>query len=215
MGRPAEPGWSTVATLDLEAALAAAGESLGTDRRDIQGMRLVELWTWSLSVPASATLLAESRVPDVSRASVRLEDDAVAFDDGEFYALHADPEAAHAHVLADEAALVAQLETDLREHLAPLIERVNAATQRPRSALVRAVGDRLASALVWVGQTTGREARAAALARAAGAEVRTVADQTVHVRAGCCLYYRIPGSVKCFGCPLLTDDDRRALIAGG
>ena len=33
---------------------------------------------------------------------------------------------------------------------------------------------------------------------------------TVHVRSGCCLYYRIP-KAKCWGCPLLTDDERRAL----
>ena len=37
----------------------------------------------------------------------------------------------------------------------------------------------------------------------------------LHVRAGCCLYYRLPAGLKCFSCPLIDDEDRRRLVAGG
>jgi hypothetical protein len=47
-------------------------------------------------------------------------------------------------VVAGDAALVARLAADLRAHLDPLIETVNAATLRPRSALARDDDDRLA-----------------------------------------------------------------------
>ncbi len=40
-------------------------------------------------------------------------------------------------------------------------------------------------------------------------------DMLLHVREGCCLYYRIPAGAKCFSCPLLDDEDRRRLVAGG
>ena len=31
----------------------------------------------------------------------------------------------------------------------------------------------------------------------------------LHVREGCCLYYRDPRELKCFSCPLLDDEERR------
>ena len=37
----------------------------------------------------------------------------------------------------------------------------------------------------------------------------------LHVREGCCLYYRLPAGLKCFSCPLIDDEDRRRLVAGG
>jgi hypothetical protein len=164
-------GWTTAA--ELEAALAEAGRSLGTRRRDIQGQRVVELAAWELAIPL-------------------------------------------AHALLDDAApsLDAWL-TDAHAQLEPLIEAVNAATRRPRTALWRGTRDRFAGAVVWIAQTTGREDRAAELAHqlVANAEVRPFNGGILHVREGCCLYYRIPGTIKCWGCPLLTDDDRRALTA--
>jgi ferric iron reductase protein FhuF len=35
----------------------------------------------------------------------------------------------------------------------------------------------------------------------------------VHLRAGCCLYYRVPGAPKCIGCPLVTDAERIRRVA--
>jgi len=40
------------------------------------------------------------------------------------------------------------------------------------------------------------------------------ADEThVHLRHGCCLYYRVPGAPKCIGCPLVTDAERARRVA--
>ena len=78
--------------------------------------------------------------------------------------------------------------------------------------------DRIAAAIVWVGEMTGTRERAQALLDGE-AEVRMLDLGThellLHVRAGCCLYYRLPAGLKCFSCPLIDDEDRRRLVAGG
>jgi hypothetical protein len=183
-------------------------------------------------------LLGDSRLPDLSAANTRvwIDDDppegiGTALRRPAFHALPTDPDASHADATParDEAALVDRLQRVLeRDHLTPLVEAVNRATKRPRRALWRSATDRLAAALVWVGQLSGNEQRACALAREAvagappmngRAELRTLTageqQMLLHVREGCCLYYRIPGNPKCFACPLLGDDERRALISGG
>jgi ferric iron reductase protein FhuF len=103
----------------------------------------------------------------------------------------------------------------VNEQLQPLNEAVNAATGRPRAALWRGARDRIAGAIVWIAQTTGREQRAAELTHRVypAAEVREFDGSVLHVREGCCIYYRIPDAIKCWGCPLLSDDERRALQA--
>ncbi len=76
--------------------------------------------------------------------------------------------------------------------------------------------------MVWVGELIGHRDRACELARAATdghAELRMLkagaSETLLHVREGCCLYYRVPGGTKCWSCPLLHDDERRALVTGG
>jgi ferric iron reductase protein FhuF len=123
----------------------------------------------------------------------------------------------------DEAALLDHLRTTLADdHITPLAEAVNDATQRPLSALTRSATDRLVAAIVWVGELIGRRDRACELARAVTdghAELRMLkageSESLLHVREGCCLYYRVPGGTKCWSCPLLHDDERRALVTGG
>jgi len=101
-------------------------------------------------------------------------------------------------------------------HLSPLVAAVCAYTRRPAKALQRGVDDRIAGALIFVAQSRGEEPRGCELAREAYPDIdlRTLElpgyALTVHVRSGCCLYYRIP-KAKCWGCPLLKDDERRAL----
>ena len=90
-------------------------------------------------------------------------------------------------------------------------------TARSR-ALERAVEDRIAAAIVWVAQMSDATAQARTLLDGE-AEVRMLDLGThellLHVRAGCCLYYRLPAGLKCFSCPLIDDEDRRRLVAGG
>jgi hypothetical protein len=213
-GVPDGDGWATTAELagpQLEAALALCGASLGTDRIDIQGQRLVEAVTWRLALPAAAALLENTPLPDLRQDNVLVW-------------IGNEPPGGIGIATRDPAATGerAELESvrDLlaREHLAPLIGAVQAATKRPSAALWRSADDRLAAAIAWIAQMTGASARAFELLESK-AELRSLDLGTyellLHVREGCCLYYRTPIAVKCFSCPLLDDDARRRLVAGG
>lgn len=213
-------GWATTAELagsGLREALEYCGSSLGTDRPDIQGQRLVEIVTWCLSVPGAAGLLEDDALPDLSADNVQLW-------------IGAEPPGGQATALREdvpvpvtgEAERLAALNAMLDEHLEPLVTAVNEATGRPTSALWRSARDRLAGAFVWVGELTGTRDRSCDLARAAVAapvELRMLDlgthEMLLHVREGCCLYYRCEAALKCFSCPLLDDEDRRRLVAGG
>lgn len=208
IGRQRGAGWATIAELAdprLAEALRTYGASLGTDRLDIQGQRLVEATTWRLAVPAAHAQVKDTPLPDLSAGNVQhwIGDDPP---DGDGLALlvdatHDDPADALVHA-----------------HLAPLVGAVNHATGRPVAALTRAVKDRLDAAIAWVAELTGHRDRAFALL-AGRAELRLLDagthDLLLHVREGCCLYYRTPVALKCFSCPLLDDDARRRLVTGG
>jgi hypothetical protein len=207
-------GWATTADLAgprLHAALALCAASLGTDRLDIQGQRLVEAVTWRLALPAAAALLDDA----TPLADLRADNVLVWIGDeppgGTGIAVR-DPEPHGTAELEPIRELLA------REHLAPLIEAVTTATQRPSRALWRSADDRLAAAITWIAQMTGKAGRAFELLEGK-AELRSLDLGTyellLHVREGCCLYYRTPIAVKCFSCPLLDDDARRRLVAGG
>ena len=103
---------------------------------------------------------------------------------------------------------------DLDAHLEPLIAAVNAATKRPAKALWRAAKDRQDGAIAWIAEITNQRPRALELLENK-AEVRVLDlgthEMLLHVREGCCLYYRHPRDVKCFSCPLLDDEERRRL----
>ena len=54
----------------LHDALETCGASLGTDRPDIQGQRLVEVIAWLLAVPVATAQLNRTPVPDIGAANV-------------------------------------------------------------------------------------------------------------------------------------------------
>ena len=190
----------------MNAALEMCGTSLGTDRPDIQGQRLVEVVTWCLALPAAAALLDGDDLPDLSTGNVLV------------WIGDQPPGGIGIALRRGDASPGADLDDLLAAHLAPLVDAVNATTKRPSNALWRSSRDRVAGAIVWVGEMTGRRERARALLDGR-AEVRMLDlgthDMLLHVREGCCLYYRIPTGAKCFSCPLLDDEDRRRLAAGG
>ena len=101
------------------------------------------------------------------------------------------------------------LRTAIHAHLAPLIAAVNDATRRPVKALERAVEDRIAAAIVWVAQMSSATASARSALLDGEAEIRMLDLGThellLHVREGCCLYYRLPGGPEV----LLLPADRR------
>lgn len=206
-------GWTTTADLAgprLADALNICGASLDTDRPDIRGQRLVEVVTWLLALPAAAALVQDTDPPNLDADNVLLW-------------IGDEPPEGTGIAITDprprpKADLEAIRELLAREHLAPLIDAVNDATQRPRSALWRSADDRLAAAVAWVAELTSNRERAFALLDGK-AELRMFDagsyETMLHVREGCCLYYRTPADVKCFSCPLLDDDARRRLVAGG
>lgn len=208
--RAEESGWTTSAELagpGLQRALAIVGRQLDTDRLDIQGQRIVEVVAWWLGLPAAHALL-DDRLPDLSPENTQLwvhDDEA--------------PDGIGTLVLQERylPASLTQLRTLVEVHVTDLVNAVCAHTKRPSKALWRGVNDRIAAALIFAAQTRGEEARGCALAQElyADLDLRTLElpgySLLVHVRSGCCLYYRIPERPKCWGCPLLTDDERRAL----
>jgi hypothetical protein len=201
-------GWATTAELAgprLHDALATCGASLETDRADIQGQRLVEVVTWLLAIPVATALIDATPVPDISVGNVRVW-------------IGDEPPGGNGLKLLSDAELDGDPEAALDAHLAPLIDAVNAATRRPAKALWRSAKDRVDAAIAWVAELTNQCDRAFELL-ADRAELRLLDlgthEQLLHVRAGCCLYYRTPANVKCFSCPLLDDEARRRLVAGG
>jgi hypothetical protein len=194
------PRWVTAAELAgprLGEALTACGASLDTSRPDIQGQRLVEVVTWLLAEPIARARIDKRPLPD-------LHPDHVAFSIGDELTLRR----------LTETTFDGPADAHIRAHLAPLIRAVNAATKRPETALWRAVKDRTDGAIAWIAETTGRRRRAFDLLQDT-AELRLIDlgthDTLLHVRTGCCLYYRTPANVKCIGCPLLDDEERRRL----
>jgi hypothetical protein len=206
-------GWATTAELagpDLASALARCGASLNTERADIQGQRLVEVVTWRLALPAAAAVLTDADLPDLSAGNVLvwIGDEPPG---GNGIAVRS-PATHPGMDLEEIRSLLA------REHLAPLIEAVSHTTKRPRRALWRSMDDRLAAAIAWIAQMTGTDRRARELLDGK-AELRSLDlgthEMLLHVREGCCLYYRTPVAVKCFSCPLLDDEARPPRVARG
>jgi hypothetical protein len=197
-------GWATTAELAgprLHDALRACGESLNTDRPDIQGQRLVEVVTWLLAVPIATALIEERPLPDLHPDRVELW-------------IGDEPPDGNGLKRLTDATHDGRPDEHLTAHLTPLIAAVNAATKRPETALWRAVKDRTDGAIAWIAETSGRRPRAFELLRDR-AELRLLDlgthETLLHVREGCCLYYRTPANVKCFSCPLLDDEERRRL----
>jgi FhuF 2Fe-2S C-terminal domain len=195
-------GWATTAELAgprLDDALATCGASLQTDRPDIQGQRLIEVVTWLLAVPVATALINETPLPDLAPDNVEL------------WIGDEPPDGNGLRCLDERTAHEAHLDA----HLEPLIAAVNAATKRPAKALWRAAKDRQDGAIAWIAETTNQRPRAFDLLEHRNAELRMLDlgthEMLLHVREGCCLYYRTPANVKCFSCPLLDDEQRRRL----
>ena len=228
LGAPtAAPGWTPVAALrDDEAALArcldGVGRDVGSPRRDVQASLLLEAYSWQLVLPLAGARVAEARVavlgPDDTALDLRGggRPRAVAVRPGPFVVLARDPAAGHpdARVVTGSAALDACLRDALVTHLDPLLEALTKASGRPRRALWRTVADRTATSLLYAGAATGLADRARRSAeRVLGDEPplryppRYAADggaSLLHLRHGCCLWWRTAAATTCRTCPLTT-----------
>jgi hypothetical protein len=233
-------GWVAAGRLvndgdELRAALAQIAAELGTDREDVCASQLIETWTALVAAVAAAGLVAGARLPDVSAGNLLLRPQGglaewrVGLRRPRFHALPGDPDARHPDALpaSDERELLHRLGAMLvNAHLAPLVGTLNRLGRRPERALWRGAADRVAGAFLWIGEQLGARERSRALVRGVAesapelrAKVRIQrvaggAEEThVHLRHGCCIYYRVPGAPKCIGCPLVTDAERIRRVA--
>jgi hypothetical protein len=217
----------------LHAVAEVATSGYDTDRPDILGTRLLEIWVWLVATPAAATILLDRRLPDLSAANVVLcpglwaDPAPVGLRSGRFWCLPADPAAAHpdATVVADERALVLELNATLRaRHLAPLVDAIAERSRRGRRALWRSATDQLVGAFARAGEAAGALEEGCRLARLAAEGEPPMRGRgrfdrprgyPMHVRDGCCLYYRLPDGPHCLNCPLLDEGERMLRAAPG
>ena len=223
LGTTTEPGWMPATHLlddaaTLERALLAVGREVGSTRRDVQASLLLESYAWRLALPLAGALVAESRIPRTGPDGValRLTDDglpdAIRLLHGGFVALPEDPATQHpdADVVSDRDGLDVCLANVLIAHFDPFVQTLNAASGRSRRALWRTVADRTATALLYAGLAVDRVATADAAARRALAHpplefpprYTEIGKRAVHLRHGCCLWWRTAAATTCPTCPL-------------
>jgi ferric iron reductase protein FhuF len=228
LGATTEAGWVPVARLlgddrMLGDVLAAVGREVGSPRRDVQASLLLESYTWQLVLPLAGALVAESRIPapGPDGTALRLTDDrvpwAIRLLHGRFVALPDDPASEHpdAETVADRGELDLCLRRVLVAHFEPLVDTLNAASGRSRRALWRTVADRTATALLYAGLACDRSAKARATAERTLAcaplqdppRYGEIGDRAVHLRHGCCLWWRTAAATTCLTCPLRVSGD--------
>lgn len=189
--------------------LARVGRDAGTDRADVQASLFLEAYVWALVAPAVEALLIDGRLPSVLRkhVAIRFGTDGRAVD-----VTFARPSVSPS---------IERLRGELEHHLAPVIEQLAALSGRPRRALWRSAGDRLAGAFSWQGERLGMPEHACALGeramRIAGplqgaAGYRLVDGRPARHRNGCCLWWRTRDGAPCPGCPLNRDGERSCVI---
>jgi hypothetical protein len=237
LGFTSEDGWMPVAGLlgdarRLDEALAAFGREVGSSRRDVQASLLLEAYVWRLVLPLAGALLAESRVPTpgLDGTAVRLTGGglpcSIRLLHARFAALPGDPATEHpdADVVCNRSVLDRCLRSWLLAHFAPFVETLNAASGRPRAALWRSVADRTATALLYAGLASNRPAAAKAIAERTLAgdpplhyhpRYIEIGEQSVHLRHGCCLWWRTSAATTCLTCPLRVARGKRAAPCAG
>ena len=221
------PGWMPIGTLAADrarmiATLARTGHEVGSERRDVQASLFLEAYTWRLVLPLAGALVAEQRVaaPTVDDVSLRpaegrpSELQLVAH---RFSALPADAAVAHrdATDARTPAVLARHFERALIDHFEAIVDALNTISRRSERALWRTIGDRTATALLYAGLACTDPHRGEHLAhqilRGGGPLQITPAYTTilledrpsrVHLRRGCCLWWRTAAATYCATCPL-------------
>jgi len=210
----------------LDAMVAGAARQAGTPLATVGAQWLLERYAWQLGALTAATLVADARVPDLTPDRIVMGcweglPWGVGLRGERLYGVDGDPDAG-VTVVGSEPVLVEHARSGLVEHLRPLVGALVARRLRPRRALWRAAGDRVAQGFLWAGAAFEREPRAERLARllleAASplrVEVHFAAlpdGERVHLRSSCCLNHRVDGAPLCAGCPLVH---RRVRPAAG
>jgi ferric iron reductase protein FhuF len=223
LGATDDPRWIPVTGLlddarTLERALMAVGREVGSTRRDVQASLLLESYAWRLILPLAGALVAESRIPmpGSDGVALRLADDglpdAIRLLQGRFVALPEDPDTEHpdADVVRDRSSFDLCFASVLIAHFEPFVQTLHSASGRSRRALWRTVADRTATALLYAGLACDRMATANVAAERTLAHpplddpprYTKIGDRAVHLRHGCCLWWRTAAATTCLTCPL-------------
>ena len=237
-GRVAAAGAAAPAapSIDVEALLEGVGAARATADQRVRAMLGLHGSVFYRVMPALGAFLAERRVPCLDPGHTGVD---WAGGDvpgrlttcGAFTALADDP-AAHlaGWLAADDDALAASLHAALVDGVAPLVAALARHGPLGERVLWLSASDTIAGGMLWLGELLGREGLAAReaerLLRTPGSPlgstrgaIRTYtcddASRTVHVRASCCLSWRLDGGSWCSTCPVLDEPARERLIVAG
>ena len=222
--------------LDVEVLLAGVGAARATADQRVRAMLGLHGSVFYRVMPSLGAYLAERRVPCLDPAHTTVDWDGGDVPGrlttcGAFTALAGDP-AAHlaARIADDDDALAASLHASLVEAVAPLVAALARHGPLRERVLWLSASDTIAGGILWLGELLGREDVAAhdaeRLLRAPGSPlasprsaIRTYtcgdASRTVHVRASCCLSWRLDGGTWCSTCPVLDEPARERLVVAG
>lgn len=220
-------GWTSVAALAADSELLrpllnTIGDAIGSDRSDVQASLFLESYTWTLVLPLAGALVAERRVVLPTAGDLKLRPGTghsvqLQMSPARFAVLPGDSASTHrdAILTPTHADLVEHFRRLLVAHFAAIIGALRAISVRAEPALWRTVCDRTATALLYGGLACHRQDSAEQLAHAIlngsppldraprYVDVR-IDDRTsrVHLRHGCCLWWRTAAATYCATCPI-------------
>lgn len=217
----AEQGWLGVGRMiddqTLVDRLVGNVPGIGsTPPRNIQAEWLLERYAWAMGIVSGSFVVMIDRLPRLRPDELMVQGlgEGIAILRPEMLCLESDHRAGHSDltVVADEQTMADALKDALSDHLERLIGTLTELKTRPAAALWRAAGDKLAEAFLWCGATFDKPERARRLMEQILGPpgplhnpLRSGIDswgEEFHLRASCCLAYRMPGSRYCQGCPL-------------
>lgn len=225
--------WLSIAALlgddeRLHATLDRVGIEIGSRRRDVQASIFLEAYAWRLVLPLAGALVAEKRVAvptahDIALRPSEGRPSELLLRPGRFSALRNDRATAHpdATPARTPAALCEIFEATLIGHCEPIVVALNHRCGRSTRALWRTIGDRTATALLHAGLACKDRHAAEQLAHqillgsppleVTPTYARILIDDRsvpVHLRRGCCLWWRSAAATYCATCPLGHPRDR-------
>jgi hypothetical protein len=192
-------------------------------RRTVAAAIVAADWSWALAAVAAGALACDARVPRLTSAAVWLRWEegrvsGVALSSRAFWCAPVDPASGHA-----SASVTERLDAQLRAEIGDRLAELDAALRHGPVPLLRrgaravwgGAGDGIATALRLQsgGSDDAGERLDVAERVLAGAPRSWCAAVPVRApgpageaafsrrRASCCLYYRLPGTSPCLGCP--------------
>ncbi|GAB2677264.1 (2Fe-2S)-binding protein [Nocardia goodfellowii] len=199
----------------IEAEERRAVEDYGTTpRRDVAATWVLRRYAFTACLAMSAPWFLRRRVPRVAldRVAYAWRDRELLLEADEIVCLPGDSvEGRHGvRIVADEAALRAELRDAVAAHLAPLLEAFGPVLRRRPRAMWGFATDQLANGISHLGNALGEPAAAAAAANAllpgatppylGGAGFRLGPD-AARTQTTCCLFYTVRPAELCATCP--------------